>query len=312
MPATSLVILNPKAAGGKTGALLPRLQAWLKQHQTQAQLVSTEAKGHAQSLAALAAQQGIGRVVVVGGDGSLQEVVNGLMQQPANARCSLGLVSAGRGNDAARGLGLPRLLPDALACAFGSAQRRIDVLLAQDAQGRQRYFTVAGGAGFDAQVAHVMEQPRRFWMRGEAGYLLATLRELWHFKTQELLITLRTGDSEQQVQAPHLFAAFANSPFYGAGMQICPGARCDDGLIDVCMVGDLSRLAALRALPGIYKGSHLSNPKVSMAQVRSLRIESRSAVPMHLDGEPFGTLPVDVCVVPKALTLACVEPLDSA
>jgi diacylglycerol kinase (ATP) len=101
-----------------------------------------------------------------------------------------------------------------------------------------------------------------------------------------------------------LFIAFANGPYYGGGMQICPDAETDDGWLDVCLVGDLSRLAALRELPGIYQAKHVRNPKVEIAHARSLRIEGDPATRVHLDGEPFGTVPIDVSLLPGAVSVA--------
>jgi len=105
-----------------------------------------------------------------------------------------------------------------------------------------------------------------------------------------------------RVEQSCLFAAVANGPYYGGGMKICPAARPGDGLLDVCLVGDIGRLAALREIPGIYRGAHVRNPNVSFFTVTSLEIEGSALV--HLDGEPFGRLPVRFEVVPSALRIA--------
>ncbi len=307
MPQTPLIIVNPKAASGRARLLIPRIKAWLSSNSKGATLVETQARGHAEQLACEAKRQGHDRVIGVGGDGTFQELVNGLLRCPSHERLSAGLIPAGRGNDAARGLNLPNDPMQAMATAMGSQRRRIDVIKAADVHGKTRYFAAAGGAGFDAQVAHTMATQRRFWMRGEIGYMLATLNELRRFRNCELTITLRTEAGEQVIQGHFLFAAFANGPFYGGGMQICPGARLDDGLLDVCMVGNLSRLAALKELPGIYRAAHLKHPKVTMARVRSMRIEAEPGIKVHLDGEPFGELPIALSVKPGAIEIACPE-----
>ena len=287
--------------------------------------METRERGHAESLAAAA--QDHDRVVVIGGDGSFQEVVNGVLVADRRGQAlTVGLVPAGRGNDVARGLGLPA---DPLAClqiALGATTRPFDVLNARATDGRARCFAAAGGAGFDAQVAYTMQTQRRFWMRGEAGYMLATLNELRRFSNHALTITLRgeaegrngrdgrnerdAGDeggesSERVVRGRFLFVAFANGPYYGGGMKICPDARSDDGLFDVCMVGDLSRFAALKELPGIYRALHVNHPQVEIARVRSLKIEGEAAARVHLDGESFGTIPVEISALPGALRVAC-------
>ena len=106
------------------------------------------------------------------------------------------------------------------------------------------------------------------------------------------------------VDGTFLFVAFANCPYYGGGMQICPGARTDDGWLDVCMIGDLSRFAALLELPGIYKARHVNNPKIEIVRARSLRIEGEPQTRIHLDGEPFGELPLEVSLLAGAVRVA--------
>ena len=152
---------------------------------------------------------------------------------------------------------------------LGETTHPFDVGSARGEDGSQRYFGAAGGVGFDAAVAYTMAVHRRFWMRGEAGYFLGTLNELRRYRNSELRVTL-IGDGEDRVVSQRfLFVAFANGPYYGGGMQICPDAETDDGWLDVCLVGDLSRLAALRELPGIYQAKHLKNPKVEIVRART-------------------------------------------
>lgn len=301
---SALVILNPKAASGKTGRWIAPMQSWLARHHPNSVLIETQARGHAQQLAGQAHMYGHGRVIAVGGDGTLQEIANGLMEVPPRDRPILGLVPAGRGNDAARGFALRPDVMEALRDALHASTRGVDLILAQSADGQQRYCCAAGGVGFDAQVAHTMENQRRFWMRGEIGYLLATLNELRYFQNCRLRIQLDDQEAEAGLDDRFLFTAFANGPFYGGGMRICPDARFDDGLIDVCMVGDLSRLQALKELPGIYQARHVYHPKVYMRRASTITIDGDPDTRTHLAGEPFGRLPLRLSVQPRALQVA--------
>jgi len=271
-------------------------------------LFETRERGHAERLAAAATDLGHDRVIAVGGDGTIQEVLNGLMATglaPDGGVPVLGIVPAGRGNDVARGVGLPASEPMAtLPVAVGEATQPLDVGKATDQHGATRYFGAAGGVGFDAQVAWTMAFNRKVWMRGEAGYFLATLNELRRFRNRDLRITLRGDDGARVVDQRSLFIAFANGPYYGGGMQICPGASTNDGWLDICLVGDLSRFEALRELPGIYQARHVNNPKVEIVQVRGLSIEGDTETRVHLDGEPFGGLPLEVSVLPGAVRVA--------
>lgn len=270
-------------------------------------MLETRERGHAERLASTAGDLGHDRVVVVGGDGTIQEVVNGLLtaaRMPGDQVPALGAVPGGNGNDLVRDLSLPLDPMAALSVALGEETRAIDVAVASAPDGRTRHFAVAGGVGFDAQVAHVMFGHRMPWQRGQIGYFLSTFLELLRFRNRRLELVLETHDGERQIERTSLLVAFANGPYYGGGMQICPGAEVSDGFFDVCVAGDLSRWEALKLLPGIYKGAHVGHPKVEFVRARSIRFTGDSGTLVHLDGEPFGAIPLEVRVLPAALRVA--------
>lgn len=296
----ALIIANPTAGNGRVRRLLP----WLADDATRsgARLAVTTRAGEAEELTAEAAANGIARVVVVGGDGTLQEAVNGLAE--ARSEVVLGLLPAGSGNDLARSLGLPRHPRKALDVARGSDHVTIDVAEATDGGGRRRRFASAGGTGFDAQVAETMARPRAAWQRGRIGYLVSALAELRRYRNAQVRLSWQDGTrGELSAELGALLVAFANGPYYGGGMRIAPAARPDDGELELCIVGDISRLEALRQLPGLYRGAHVGHPAVRFVRARTLRIEGDPA-PVHLDGEPFGRLPLAVTVHPAALRVA--------
>jgi YegS/Rv2252/BmrU family lipid kinase len=309
-PVSPLFIVNPIAGSGRAHGYTPRIEAWMAEQAIDGRLLETRERGHAERLAAAATDLGHDRVIAVGGDGTIQEVLNGLLTAgaaPDGGPPSLGIIPAGRGNDLARSVFLPL---DPMAClpiAVGATGRRFDVGKATSEDGAVRYFGAAGGVGFDAEVAYTMAVRRRFWMRGEAGYFLGTLNELRRFHNSELRITLRSDGEDRVVDQRFLFVAFANGPYYGGGMLICPDAETDDGWLDVCLVGDLSRFEALRELPGIYKAKHVNNKKVEIVHARSLRIEGDASARVHLDGEPFGTASVEISLLPGAVSVAVAD-----
>lgn len=306
-PVAPLFVVNPIAGNGRAHGLAPRIEAWLRDRGLTARLLETRERGHAERLASTAGDLGHDRVVVVGGDGTIQEVVNGLLtaaRASGNGAPALGVIPAGNGNDLVRNLALPLDPMAALAVAVGETTRSIDVAVASGEDGRRRHFAVAGGVGFDARVAHVMYGHRFPWQRGRAGYFLSTFFELLRFRNHRLRIALDTPDGERAVERSSLLVAFANGPFYGGGMQICPGADPGDGLLDVCIAGDLSRWEAIRLLPGIYRGAHVGHPKVEFVRARSVRFDGTDGTLVHLDGEPFGAIPLSVDLVPGALTVA--------
>ena len=298
VPDAPVIIVNPTAGSGRAAKLLP----WIRERlapRPDADLHVTSRRGEAQELAARAAADGCDRLVAVGGDGTIQEVVNGVLD--GSARPAIGIVPVGSGNDLARSLRLPTDAAEAWMIAIGRSTREIDVALATNGEGKRRWFASAGGIGFDAQVAAAMAT-RRGWQTGRAGYLLTTLAELRRFDNRQLRIVLDGEPIERRV----LFVAIANGAYYGGGMRIAPDAALDDGWLDVCIVGDISRLTAIRELPNLYRGTHVRHPAVSVHRARHVEISGEGTTHVHLDGEPFGTLPLRVEVRPGSLEVAVV------
>jgi diacylglycerol kinase (ATP) len=143
--------------------------------------------------------------------------------------------------------------------------------------------------------------PFRIWQRGSIGYLLTALLELRGYRNRSVRLTDGGGAPDQRRV---LLAAIANGAYYGGGFKICPAAEPGDGLLDLCLVGDVSRFEALKQMPGLYRGSHVGHPDVEFRRVRELRIEGEGVTRIHLDGEPFGSLPVTFAVRPAALRVA--------
>ena len=295
MPDAPLVIVNPAAGNGRAGRLL----GWIRERldaRPEARLEITRRPGDAERWAAEAAGRH-DRIVAVGGDGTIPEIVNGLLG--ADVPASIGVVPVGSGNDLARSLALPVDGAEAWKAAIGRGTTRIDVARATGADSRERWFASAGGIGFDAEVARAMVD-RRGWQRGRVGYLATALVQLRGFANRQVCITI---DGEP-IELTILLVAVTNGAYYGGGMHIAPGARVDDGLMDLCIVGDLGRAAALRQIPNLYRGRHVDHPRVEMRRVRRLTVEGEAGTLIHLDGEPFGGLPLEAEIRPGAVTVA--------
>jgi diacylglycerol kinase (ATP) len=249
-------------------------------------------------------------LVVVGGDGMVHLGVNAVACTPT----ALGVVPAGTGNDVPRELGLPaevRPAVRAIAAALADGGvRRVDAVRCTGAQG-SRWFAGVLAAGFDAVVNERANgwADRWGWPRARARYTLAMLRELPSFRQRDYVLEL----DGVRVETSAMIVAIANTPAYGGGMRVAPGARADDGVLDVLVAGPIGRAEFVRVFPRVFSGRHVDHPRVHLHRAARVRVESDGIVG-YADGERVGPLPLDCQVVPGALRLlrpgatASVEP----
>ncbi len=227
-------------------------------------------------------------VVLVGGDGTVHQVV----QEMAGSGMPLGLIPAGTGNDFARALGIP--LGDPAAAAnrvIAGATRDVDLLKAKD-----ELITTIVASGFDSLVNERANRMR--WPKGQARYTVATFAELRTFKPLKYTVTIDGEVHETEA----MLVAVGTCPSYGGGLRICEGASIEDGLLDVTIIKPVSRLTLLQMFPKLPKGTHIPHPAVVQLQGRTVRLEA-VGVKAYADGEPLSALPVDIEIVPGALTV---------
>ena len=290
----AVVVVNPAAGGGRTARVWRRLRDVMAAT-LPAEHVETRGAGDGERLAREAAAAGAPLVVAVGGDGTLNEVVNGV--RSAGAGTTVGAVLTGRGCDACRNFGVPRDPAAAVRALTEGGDARFDLGLAQWADGRRRWFTISAGAGFDAAVARRAQSVRA---RGTLPYLAAVVASVKSHRPIETTLEL---DGAREPSIPVTAVVAANGRWFGGGMKIAPQADASDGLLDVVVLGALGRLELLRWLPTIYPGTHIRHPRVSVRRARSLRVEAAVPLPTHVDGEPVGATPVALTLEPGALRL---------
>ncbi|HET7559371.1 MAG TPA: diacylglycerol kinase family protein, partial [Limnochordia bacterium] len=283
--------------------LWPRLAARLGERGDAFERVRTTRPGDAGRLAAQAQADGYDRIIAIGGDGTLQETIDGLLRAAATAQAAgptqmtpapagpVGWIPAGTGNDFARSTGIPTDPLQALTLALDGEPHPIDV-----GQINGTYFLNVAGAGFDAKVAARVNR-MRLRLGGLPTYLLAVLCELWLQKNAPLVV--RWDGRSKRINS--FLIAVGNAQYYGGGIRMCPGAQLDDGLLDVCIGGDFGRLEALRALTRTFSGRHVALPKVEVLKAKTLRIDGPPDLPIHADGQTLGTLPAEIRVCPGAL-----------
>lgn len=276
----TMVLLNPRAAGGQAAALVQPVRDWLASYAPGVALV--ESDSIERSRATLQCLPRSSRVVLVGGDGTLHHMLPVLLTH----RLKLGVVPLGGGNDTARALGVAGMAwPKALELALRGPTRRMDVGELITPRLRIPFFSSLA-AGFDAAVAtRALTGPR--WLEGLPRYLWATLAELASLRAQRIRITL---DGEPRYDGEAIFASVLNTRSYGAGMTAVPGARVGDGKLDLLLAGPFGRIGALRMLPRLVKGTHLPHAKIHTWTFQSLQFESEREVPLAADGEPVAPL----------------------
>lgn len=248
----------------------------------------------AADLAKEAVEAGAEALVVVGGDGMVHLGV----QAVGGTDVPLGVIPAGTGNDFARALGIPLNEPELGAdIVVGGRTRRVDLGRSED-----QWFACVVAAGFDARVNDRANRIR--WPRGPRRYDLATFIELGVF--HPIPYTLDLDGEILELDA--MLVAVGNTPSYGGGLLITPGASLDDGLFDVLVVAPVSKLTLLRVYPKVRYGTHLAHPAISVRRARRVRI-SAPDVTAYVDGERLGPLPRTFEVVPHVLSVLAPPPV---
>lgn len=266
---------------------LAEIQSFCRQQKMLYEIHITDHPGHATELARSAAKH-CHTVVAVGGDGTVNEVVNGLVGTPAQ----LGILPAGSGNDLAWQLGLTRQLKRNLRTLIAGRIRNMDVGQING----ERYFINGFGAGFDGEVARRVRAYLRY-SHGYAAYLLAVLRTLATYRFRHVRLTIDDHVVRDQTM---LFVSCCNGTTYGGGFRVAPSAKLDDGLLTVCAVDKVGRWYALRNLPRFTRGTHLILPEVHTYTGRHMVIESDVPQPAQADGEllaPEKKFTVDMTVM---------------
>jgi diacylglycerol kinase (ATP) len=292
-----VVILNPAGANGKAKRLRGRIERRLRGGR--AELVLTKGPGDGMRLAREAALAGRD-VIAVGGDGTVLEVGSGILA--SGKRVVMGVVPCGTGNDYAYETArLPHDPMAALDVALGGVQSQVVALDA--AQMNDRYFLNSMGVGLDANVAAAAERMKKLpFMRGEVLYYTASLRELlFHYGDCPFLTVTVNGEPlPGQIYAA---AAVSIGPTYGGGFRINPDADARDGLFSLCLIDKPRKLRALRLLPKVEKGEHITEPEVHRRLVHTVSFEARQTTYAHLDGEIIRAQRFEARILPGALLI---------
>jgi diacylglycerol kinase (ATP) len=285
---TYRIIANPMAAKGQARLRIPEVTAALDSLKLDYSLVVTEYPGHAIELAHAAVLEGVDVVVAAGGDGTSNEVINGLMQarQVTGRPPTMGVVCIGRGNDFAYSMGVaPGCEQGCQALANGRTQL-IDIGRVEGGSYPQgRYFGNGLGIGFDAMVGFQAAKYKH--LSGAPGYLAAALATIFlYFKAPELKINF---DGTTLIQRC-LMVSLMNGRRLGGMFMMAPGGKPDDGLINLTIVSEVGKLKIFDLIPRFIKGTHASDPAVTVGLAGQIEITAlQGKMPVHADGETIAT-----------------------
>ncbi|MCL4517237.1 MAG: diacylglycerol kinase family lipid kinase [Firmicutes bacterium] len=309
-------IVNPASAHGRTEKDWPKIAAILERLGVPLEASFTRGPGDGIALARQAAYDGYWLVVGVGGDGTTNEIVNGLMEyraepsvagrrpgldQAAPVLPAVGVIPVGTGNDLARSLYIPRKYED--ACRRIAEGQTVFVDLGRMVyragnQERSRYFINEASTGFSSEVADRTNRMPKV-MRGTLTYLISVFITLAAFRNQRVEVKIDDQTYQRRVNS----IVVANGNYFGGGMFVAPNAQADDGLFDCVVLGDFSTPELVVNFPRIYRGTHLTHPKVEVLRGKRVEVISPDRTILQADGEILGGGPIVFTLVPHALEM---------
>jgi YegS/Rv2252/BmrU family lipid kinase len=300
-PLYARLIVNPAAGAGRTAKRWPQIKECLKKIGVKFEHDLTEAPGHAIELAKTAVSKGYKLIVSVGGDGTINEVVNGIYDTGNLKDITLGIIGTGTGGDYIRTLGIPRdylqsckrlVHPHKMIVDLGMVEHTVN------GEKKRRLFANFAGLGFDAEV--VKATTKKYKSLGSVpSYLMGLLTTLVCYRNREISLKIDGKEEKRKVCT----IVMSNGRYGGGSMFIAPQADIKDGLFDVVIIGDISKPDLLASLPRIYRGTHLTHPKVTLKRAREVEIQSEVSIALQADGELLGEAPARFSILPSALTI---------
>jgi len=294
------IIVNPMAGRGAGKKAIPEIEAHLNSLGIDYDLLITNEPGHGIKLAEEAGASGYQTVVAVGGDGTANEVINGLMHASNNGKLTsrLAVLPVGRGNDFSYGMGVPQDLDSAIKILVNGHPRKIDIGFVKGGDYPEgRYFGNGVGIGFDAVVGFEAAKLPSF-ITGMPAYLIAALKTIFlYFKAPDLRVEI---DGEV-IKQPCLIVSIMNGKRMGGAFMFAPESEPDDGLLNLCIAGQVSRLGVLGLFPKVMSGTQRDHKAILMPIGEKISIEAISgSLPVHADGET-------ICVAGKKLEVTILK-----
>ena len=294
----TVFLVNPASDNGVTGKRWPELANRAAHLGLVGDALFSERSGHLVELARDAATRGVERLVVVGGDGSVNEAVTGVLE--ADAAPEIAVLPRGTGMDFGRTHGIPTDFDAAVRVAVDGQLRTVDAgrvrYVRWSGDTAERFFANVGSVGMSGAVAQRANAMSKA-LGGRATFFYALVRVF--FAWENTPVTVRLDEETRNGRMHDVIVA--NGQWHGGAMWLAPDAQPDDGLFDVVLIGDVTKGDFVRTAPKLYRGTHLAHPKVEVVRSRTVTVEAPEPLPIELDGEQVGTTPATFDVVPAAL-----------
>jgi diacylglycerol kinase (ATP) len=297
----AMLIVNPAAGAGRTAKKWPYIKQLLKNIGLRFEHDITEAPGHAIELAKSAVSKGYKLIVSVGGDGTINEIVNGLYATGGMRDVELGIIGTGTGSDYIRTIGVSKHYQESCQHLLNPTKISVDLGMVEfinDGQSKKRIFANFAGLGFDAEVVRATTKKFKS-LGGKPAYLMGLLSTFATYKNHEIHLTLDGQKEDRKICT----IVMSNGKYGGGSMLIAPEADPSDGLFDVLIIGDISKPDLLWSLPRIYRGTHLTHPKVTLKRAKEVTIYADKKMSIQADGELLGEAPARFSVLPSALNI---------
>jgi diacylglycerol kinase (ATP) len=296
------VIVNPAAGAGASGKKWPQVKGLLENNGVLFEHAFTEAPGHATELAMSAVGKGYELVVSVGGDGTVNEIVNGIYAAGANGDVMLGIISTGTGKDYIKTVGIPRNCEEACRRLCNPSKVIVDLGIIEYMRNgaiEKRVFVNFAGLGLDAEIVKATTNTFKA-LGGMPSYLIGMLSSLILHSNKDVIITMDGKPEKRRVDE----VLVNNGKYGGGGMLPAPDADLSDGILDVLIINAASKPELMRSLPRIYKGTHATHPNVTMKRAKVVEVQSAQPMLVQADGELLGESPARFQTLPSALTVA--------
>lgn len=297
-------VVNPEAGSGKGRSDWPQIKQLLEENDIDFDFALTEKKYHAVEITVSAINNGFKKILAVGGDGTLNEIVNAVFIQQATSPLNIliGVIGVGTGNDWQRMYCLPdnylgKVQAIKNAKSFTQDIGRVDYFESRYPQ--TRYFANAAGVGFDAQVAQSTNRLKESGKKGKLLYIFSLLKTLISYKSTIISVAI----DHKRVGGKIFSLTLGIGRYNGGGMMQLPNALADDGLFDVTIIRNVKRNEVIRNVYRLYNGTILKHPKISGYQGRKVVISSKPPVYLEVDGESLGTSPFTFTLVPRGINV---------